>query len=403
MKESVDFETVKAWDAKNVMQTYKREDLCFVRGKGAVLTDTSGKEYLDMAAGIAVCGLGHCHPAVVKAIKKQAGALLHTSNLYYIARQAELASKLVPLLPAGLEKLFFCNSGTEAVEGALKLAVLATGRHGIIAATNSFHGRTAAALSATGQEKYHKGLGGFLPTVVTFVKYADVAELASKMGPSIAAVILEPIQGEGGVVLPPPNYLSETKALCDKHGALLIFDEIQTGMGRTGKMFCCQHSEVVPDIMTMAKALGGGVPIGAIAATGKVAAAFTAGTHGSTFGGNPLACAAACAVLDTMASKKMVHAAQKKGAYLRRLLEALMKKHPSVIKEVRGMGLMLGVVMEAEQAKAFKKFALSKNVLVNVAAESVVRLLPPLVITRKQLAQFSSVLEEFCASPAPVQ
>jgi acetylornithine/N-succinyldiaminopimelate aminotransferase len=398
MSETMDFEKIKGMDMRNVMPTYKREDVCFVRGKGAVLTDTGGKEYLDMLAGIAVCGLGHCHPAVVRAIRKQAGALLHTSNLYYIQRQAELASKLAPLLPSGLEKLFFCNSGSEAVEGALKLAVLATGRHGIIAALNSFHGRTAAALAATGQEKYRRGLGELLPTAIMFVEYGDIGSLAAKLGPNIAAVILEPVQGEGGVVVPAEGYLAEVRKLCNEHGALLIFDEIQTGIGRTGRMFCCQHSGVSPDIMTMAKALGGGVPIGAIAATGKVAAAFAPGTHGSTFGGNPLACAAACAVLDTMVSKNMVAVAEKKGALLRGRLEKLMKKHPAVIKEVRGMGLMLGVVMEGENAKAFKAFALSKQVLVNVAADKVVRLLPPLVITKKQLAHFADVLGEFCAS-----
>jgi acetylornithine/N-succinyldiaminopimelate aminotransferase len=403
MDEKVNLENIKGMDTQFVMPTYKREELCFVRGKGAVLEDTCGNKYLDMVGGIAVNGLGHCHPAVVKALKAQAGRLLHTSNLYYIQRQAELASKLAKLLPNGLEKLFFCNSGTEAVEGALKLAVLATGRHGFIAAENSFHGRTAAALAATGQEKYRKGLGELLPTAVTFVKYGDIEGLAAKLGPNIAAVILEPVQGEGGVVVPPENYLKEVRRLCDEHGALLILDEIQTGIGRTGKMFCCQHSGITPDIMTMAKALGGGVPIGAIAATGKVAAAFGPGTHGSTFGGNPLACAAACAVLDTMVSKDLTAVAEKKGAFIRKRLEALMKKHPAIMKEVRGMGLMLGIVMEGESAKAFKAFALSKHVLVNVAADKVVRLLPPLVITKKQLAQFADVLAEFCEGAAPLK
>ncbi len=400
MKNEIDIGTIKAMDAQFVMPTYLREEVCFVRGKGAALWDTAGKEYLDMAAGVAVNGLGHCHPAVVKAIKAQAGRLIHTSNLYYIQKQAELAARLVPLLPQGLEKVFFCNSGTEAVEGALKLAVLSTGRHGIIAAENSFHGRTAAALAATGQEKYRKGLGALLPSAVTFVKYGDAAELAGKLGPDTAAVILEPIQGEGGVVVPPDDYLGQVRRLCDEHGALLILDEIQTGFCRTGKMFCCQHSGISPDIMTMAKALGGGVPIGSIAATGKVAAAFTAGTHGSTFGGNPLSCAAARAVLDTLVSGNLAAAAEAKGAYLRKMLLRLMKRYPAPIKDVRGMGLMAGILMEGESAKAFKAFALSRRVLVNVAAGNVVRLLPPLVITRRQLAHFASVLEDFCAGPA---
>ena len=401
MDKKSELETVKAMDSAFVMQTYKREDVCFVRGKGAVLWDTAGSEYLDMVGGVAVNGLGHCHPAVVRALKAQAGRLIHTSNLYYIQKQAELAAKLVPLLPPGLERLFFCNSGTEAVEGALKLAVLSTGRHGIIAAQNSFHGRTAAALAATGQEKYRKGLEGLLPSAVTFVKYGDAEELAAKLGPNIAAVILEPIQGEGGVVVPPKDYLLDVQKLCIGRGALLILDEIQTGFGRTGKMFGCQHSGISPDIMTMAKALGGGVPIGAIAATGKVAAAFSPGTHGSTFGGNPLACAAACAVLDTLVSKGLAEKAEKKGAFLKTALERLMKRYPAMIGEVRGRGLMLGVVMEGESAKSFKAFALSRRVLVNVAAETVVRLLPPLVITKKQLGRFADVLEEFCIGAVP--
>ena len=401
MDEISELETVKGSDSAFVMQTYKREDVCFARGKGAVLRDTAGSEYLDMVGGVAVNGLGHCHPAVVKAIKAQAGRLIHTSNLYYIQKQAELAAKLVPLLPPGLERLFFCNSGAEAVEGALKLAVLSTGRHGIIAAQNSFHGRTAAALAATGQEKYRKGLEGLLPSAVTFVKYGDAGELAAKLGQNIAAVILEPIQGEGGVVVPPKDYLLDVQKLCIGRGALLILDEIQTGFGRTGKMFGCQHSGISPDIMTMAKALGGGVPIGAIAATGKVAAAFSPGTHGSTFGGNPLACAAACAVLDTLVSKGLAEKAEKKGAFLKTALERLMKRYPAMIGEVRGRGLMLGVVMEGESAKLFKAFALSRRVLVNVAAETVVRLLPPLVITKKQLGRFADVLEEFCIGAVP--
>jgi len=399
----MDMATVKSLDSQHVMATYQREDVAFVRGKGAVLWDTEGKEYLDMVGGLAVCGLGHCHPAVVRALRKQAGLLLHTSNLYYIQKQAELAARLAPLLPKGLEKIFFCNSGTEAVEGALKLAVLATGRQGIIAAENSFHGRTAAALAATGQEKYRKGLGGLLPVLASFVKYGDAEALSAKMGPDIAAVILEPVQGEGGVVVPPDGYLEQVRTLCDMHGALLILDEVQTGMGRTGKMFCCEHSGVSPDIMTMAKALGGGVPIGAIAATAKVAASFTPGTHGSTFGGNPLACAAACAVLDTMVSRDIAAAAASKGEALQRKLSALMKRYPAVIKEVRGRGLMIGIVMEGERAKAFKAAAFSSRVLVNVAAGNVVRLLPPLVITRKQLARFYDVLEEFCQKDAPAE
>jgi acetylornithine/N-succinyldiaminopimelate aminotransferase len=401
MDKKSELETVKAMDSAFVMQTYKREDVCFLRGKGAVLWDTAENEYLDMVGGVAVNGLGHCHPAVVRALKAQAGRLIHTSNLYYIQKQAELAAKLVPLLPPGLERLFFCNSGAEAVEGALKLAVLSTGRHGIIAAQNSFHGRTAAALAATGQEKYRKGLEGLLPSAVTFVRYGDAEELAAKLGQNIAAVILEPIQGEGGVVVPPKDYLLDVQKLCIGRGALLILDEIQTGFGRTGKMFGCQHSGISPDIMTLAKALGGGVPIGAIAATGKVAAAFSPGTHGSTFGGNPLACAAACAVLDTLVSKGLAEKAEKKGAFLKTNLERLMRRYPAIIREVRGRGLMVGVVMEGEFAKSFKAFALSRRVLVNVAAETVVRLLPPLVITKKQLGRFADVLEEYCIGAAP--
>jgi len=236
---------------------------------------------------------------------------------------------------------------------------------------------------------------------VTFVNYGDAAELAVKMGSDTAAVLLEPIQGEGGVVVPPDGYLREVRELCDRHGALLIFDEIQTGFGRTGRMFGCQHEGVSPDIMTMAKALGGGMPIGAIAATDRVAAAFSAGTHGSTFGGNPLACAAACAVLDTLVSRDLAAAAGKKGALLRKRLEALRAKYPAVITEVRGRGLMVGIAMEGGSAKAFKAFALSRRVLVNVAADTVVRLLPPLVITNRQLKAFLAVLEDFCRGAAP--
>ena len=391
-------------ESKYYAPVYSRLPIVIARGSGSRVWDLEGKCYIDMVAGIAVNSVGHCHPKVVEAIRKQAGELIHCSNLYYNVPQVELAQLLVEkVLPKGLDNVFFGNSGAEAIEGALKLARKHTGRKEFVAAYGSFHGRTYGALSITGQEKYQKGYEPLLPGV-KFVRYGDAGELRKAVSEETAAVILEPIQGEGGVRVPPTGYLKEVREICDEKGALLILDEIQTGFGRTGAMFACQHEDIVPDILCMAKAMGGGFPIGAFAASTELMSSFGRAGHASTFGGNALACAAAKAAIEVIIEEKLVDRAREVGDYLISSLRKVAVEFEGMIEEVRGRGLMIGVELrEGQVANKVLREALERGVIVNVTSDKVVRLVPPLVIPKEDVDRFLEVFAEClraCFSPS---
>ena len=369
-----------------LMSTYARLPVTFERGEGPWLWDASGQRYLDALSGIAVCGLGHAHPAVARAVCEQAGRLVHTSNLYGIALQERLGERLTAL--ADMDRAFFCNSGAEANEAAIKLARLHGHKKGIdnpaiVVAENSFHGRTLATLSATGNRKAQ---AGFEPLVKGFLRvpYDDpeALETVAKNNRDVAAVLIEPVQGEGGIRVPDPDYLEVVRGLCDAHGWLLMLDEVQTGMGRTGALFAYQHTSAVPDVVTLAKGLANGVPVGACLARGEAAELFQPGSHASTFGGNPLACAASLAVLDTLVEEQLMDRA---GALGRRLRDGLTGALDGVdgVREIRGRGLMIGIELDRPCGELVAA-ALEEGLLINVTAESVVRLLPPLVLADEE-------------------
>ncbi len=379
-----------------ILHTYDRYPVVIVRGEGARVWDIDGREYLDFVAGIAVCNLGHCHPRVVEALREQAGKLLHVSNLYYTQPQVELAQRICQ--HSFGTKVFFCNSGAEANEAAIKLArkyaKLRWGpeRYEIITMYNSFHGRTLATLTATGQEKFQRGFEPLLPGF-RYCPFDDLGAVEEAITERTCAVMVEPIQGEGGVRVPSEGYLRGLKEICRQKEVLLIYDEVQTGMGRTGKLFAHQHEGAPPDIMTMAKALGGGVPIGAMVTTDEVAQAFSAGDHASTFGGNPLAARAACAALDALLQERVLDNCERVGRYLREGLQGLAFKFPK-IREVRGRGLMVGVEFEGLSAKEVAKGCLERGVLINAIGERVLRLVPPLIITEVEVDRLLEVMEE---------
>jgi acetylornithine/N-succinyldiaminopimelate aminotransferase len=372
-----------------LMATYRRLPVAFVRGEGVWLWDTDGRRYLDALSGIAVCGLGHAHPAVREAICDQAGLLVHTSNLYRIPEQERLGAMLTEM--SGMDRVFFANSGAEANEAAIKLARLSAHQRGlenpaILVAENSFHGRTLATLSATGNRKVQ---AGFEPLVQGFVRvpYDDIAaiETAAANRPNIVAILVEPIQGEGGIRIPTADYGPKLRELCDRHGWLLICDEIQTGMGRTGRLFAHEHHGTAPDVVTLAKGLANGVPIGACLARGAAAEVLGPGSHGSTFGGNPLACRAARAVLETIFAEDLIGNAAEQGAYLLTGFREALSGVRGVI-DIRGQGLMLGIELDRPCADLVG-LALDAGLLINVTAERVVRLLPPLILTRPEAEQ----------------
>lgn len=385
---------------KYIMKTYGRYPLVPVKGEGCYLWDADGKKYLDFLAGVAVNNLGHCHPKVTAALAKQAAELIHCSNYYHIPQQIELAELLCGLSFA--DKAFFCNSGAEANEAAIKLArkysreQYGQDRYEIITAISSFHGRTMATVSATGQEKVQKF---FDPLLHGFkhVPFNDVQALKNAIGPGTCAIMLEPIQGEGGVVVPDASYFREVRKICDEQNLILIFDEVQVGMGRTGKMFAHEHFGVTPDIMTLAKALAGGAPIGTMLATDRLAAAFTPGTHGSTFGGNPLVTAAGIASVRAIMEEGILNRTEEMGEYMMGEFEALQKKFPALIKEVRGIGLMIGVEL-AVPGGDIVKTALSRGLLLNCAQDKVLRFVPPLIVGKKEvdemLATLTVILQE---------
>lgn len=374
------------------MNTYNRLPVAFVDGRGARIRDTEGKEYLDFLGGIAVSVLGHGHPALVRAIKEAAEGVLHTSNVYYIEAQARLAARLAEL--SGLDRAFFANTGAEANEGAIKLARRyarrrkGEDRYKIVSALHSFHGRTMGAMTATGQPKFHDGFGP-LPEGFEYVPLNDVAALEAAVDGRTAAVILEPIQGESGVRPCTPEYLQAARRICDQRGALLIFDEVQTGIGRTGKMFAFEHYGVRPDILSLAKALGGGIPIGVFLATEEVSRGFEPGVHGTTFGGNPFATKVAGAVLDVVIGEKLPERAAALGAHLKARLERL-----DGVAEVRGMGLMIGVELEEGlSAPRVMRAALERGLLVGASGDAVLRVLPPLVISEADADEAAGILE----------
>ena len=371
---------------KHVAQTYGRYAIGLVRGKGTSVWDASGKKYIDFVAGLAVDNLGHCHPNVVSAIRKQAGKLLHVSNLYHIEPQSQLAAELTRLSFA--DKFFFCNSGTEANEAAIKLArrwFYDNGqpkRFEIITMNDSFHGRTMASLSATAQKKIHTGFKPLLPGF-KYVPFNDITALKKTITKKTCAVLLEPIQGEGGVNLAQETYLKTLRKICNEKGILLIFDEIQTGFGRTGHLFAYERHKIKPDIITLAKALGGGIAIGAMGSTNKIIKSFAPGTHGATFGGNPLACAASLASLKTLTKKGFLEKSSATGDYFLKQLYRL-KDNFSIIREVRGVGLMLAVELNQPGAEVVTN-CMKEGLLINCIQQNTIRFLPPLIITRKEI------------------
>lgn len=380
----------KNWDTAHVMTTYARQPVEFVRGEGVRLYDAGGKDYIDFLAGIAVCTLGHAHPVLTKALQEQAGKLLHVSNIYLTAPQANLARRLMEL--SDFERVFFCNSGAEANEAALKIARKfgrTTGgefKTGIVSANNSFHGRTIATVTATGQPKYSRDFAP-LPAGFTYVPFNDVEALRGAVSASTAAILLEPIQGEGGIRPATKEYVQAAREIADQNGVLLIFDEVQTGMGRTGNLWAYQGYGVVPDIMTLAKGLGGGVPIGACLARGLAAETLKPGDHGSTFAGNPLAATAALTVLDCITDENLLENARTIGASLARKLEELAGQYPLLLGSVRGAGLMLALEVKENQARNLVAAALRAGLVANATDESTLRLLPPLTLTEAEAAE----------------
>jgi predicted acetylornithine/succinylornithine family transaminase len=384
-------------EKRYLAQTYHRQPLVLVEGRGMVVRDIRGKEYLDFVGGIAVCALGHCHPALVKAISEQARKLMHVSNLYYTIPQVELAQLLGKVAPEGIDKFFFCNSGAEAVEGAFKLSVKHTKRQRIVTMQGSFHGRTSATVGATWKASYREPFAPLIPKVFDFVPFDDIAAAERSITDQTAAVIVEPIQGEGGINVPSDGYLRGLRELCDERGAVLIFDEVQTGMGRTGKWFACEHWGVTPDVITMAKALGGGFPIGCFGAKSEVMNSFSAGDHASTFGGNPLACAAATAVVRTMMRLRLPQRAARLGRYFKKRLHELAERH-NCVREVRGLGLMLGMELTTKQAADMTvKRAMEMGFLINCTADKVLRFVPPLVVEREHIDRLIDALDEILA------
>ncbi len=376
-----------------IMSTYKRFPIVLTRGLGVHVWDSDGRCYLDLVAGIAVCALGHAHPAVVAAVKAQAENLFHVSNLYHIAPQILLARLLVENTP--FDKVFFCNSGAEANEAAIKLArkfasEQMPGRYELITMQDSFHGRTLATVTATAQERFHVGFEP-LPAGFRYVPYDDLRALEAAITDRTCGVMVEPIQGESGVVIPSPGYLQGVRRICDEKGLLMIADEVQTGIGRTGTLFACEPEEVIPDIITAAKALGNGFPIGACLAKEKIAAAFVPGSHGSTFGGNPLACAAALATLETILEEGIIDHCRDVGAYFLSRLEKLKEQH-SQIKAVRGRGLILAVELTIPGAETVSK-CMEKGMLINCTNGNVLRFVPPLIITKQDVDKAVGILD----------
>jgi acetylornithine/N-succinyldiaminopimelate aminotransferase len=388
-------EEIIAFTDRNIMWTYNRMPIALVKGAGAQVWDSDGKTYLDFVAGIAVCSLGHAHPKVVEAIRKQAGLLMHVSNLFYTEPQVRLAGLLVENSFA--DKVFFCNSGAEANEAAIKLARkfahenVGPDRSELITMRNSFHGRTLTTIAATGQEKLQIGFEP-LPKGFKYVPYNDLAALEAAITDQTCGVMLEVIQGEAGVIIPDADYLQGVRTLCDEKGILMILDEVQTGMGRTGCLFAYQDYGVSPDIMTLAKALGNGFPVGAMLASDRLAGAFVPGNHGSTFGGNPLAMAAAVATVETLLGDGTLDNCRRVGAYFLERLKTLASHH-TIVREVRGKGLMVAMELDIPGAEIVRK-CMEKGALINCTNNNVLRCVPPLIVTEQEVDQVVDIVDE---------
>ena len=383
-----------------IMSTYKRFPVVLTRGLGVHVWDSDGRCYLDLVGGIAVCALGHAHPGVVAAVKEQAENLFHVSNLYHIAPQILLARLLVENSP--FDKAFFCNSGAEANEAAIKLARKYAsehmpGRYELITMQDSFHGRTLATVTATAQPRFHAGFEP-LPEGFRYVPYNDLTALSAAITEKTCGVLVEPIQGESGVVIPAPGYLQGVRRICDEEGILMIADEVQTGIGRTGTLFACEQEDVIPDMITLAKALGNGFPIGALLAREKIAAAFVPGSHGSTFGGNPLACSAALATLETILEEGVLENCRKVGEYFLAGLGTLKEKHER-IRAVRGRGMILAVELTVPGAEFVTK-CMEKGLLINCTNGNVLRFVPPLILTRQDVDRALGILDEVLGEKA---
>lgn len=384
---------------KYYLPVFGRYPMVMELGQGCRVWDNEGNEYVDAFAGIAVNSLGYNHPVLVKAISEQASKLMHCSNLYYTEIQAKALRVVAEA--TGMDRIFFANCGAEGNEGAMKLArkygvSKAPTKYKIISADESFHGRTFDTLAATGHDYYHVGYGPLSPGHV-LVPYGDIKALEAQMDDDVCAVLLEPIQGEGGVHVPPDEYLQQVRALCDKHDALLIFDEVQTGVARTGKWFAYMHSGVKPDILTFAKGIGGGFPVAGFAMPERLAHVFKPGDHGGTFGGNPLACAAVYATLTTIKAEGLVDKVAEKGEYFKNELRKLQEKYPDKVTDVRGCGLMLGMEVAGE-GKPIVESCLANNVIVNCTAGNVIRIVPPLIISREEIDIVVAALDKALAA-----
>ncbi len=381
-------------ESKYSSGVYGKRDVVIVRGAGARLWDENGNPYIDCVAGIGVATVGHCHPAVAAAISQQAQTLITCQEMFYNDQRAALMEKLVSILPGDLDRLFLCNSGTESVEGALKFARLATGRPNVVATIRGFHGRTLGSLSATHKKKYRDPFGPLLPGF-SHVPFGNIDKMTTAVTDETAAVIMEVVQGEGGVRVGDPAYFAAVRQLCDERGAMLIFDEVQTGFGRTGRWFACEHSGVVPDLLAMGKAIAGGVPMGAIGLGPRVQG-LTPGVHGTTFGGNPLACAAALATLGVIEAEGLVEKAEENGRYFRERLSAI---NSPLIREVRGQGLMVGIELRI-RAMEMVRALMVRGVLALTAGPTVLRMLPPLVISQEELDVVVQTIEAALTSLA---
>lgn len=395
----MDKKTIIEETEKYYLPVFGRYQMVMELGQGCRVWDNEGNEYVDAFAGIAVNSLGYNHPVLVKAISEQAAKLMHCSNLYYTEIQAKALRVVAEA--TGMDRIFFANCGAEGNEGAMKLArkygvSKAPTKYKIISADESFHGRTFDTLAATGHDYYHVGYGPLSPGHV-LVPYGDIKALEAQMDDDVCAVLLEPIQGEGGVHVPPDEYLQQVRALCDKHDALLIFDEVQTGVARTGKWFAYMHSGVKPDVLTFAKGIGGGFPVAGFAVPERLAHVFKPGDHGGTFGGNPLACAAVYATLTTIKSEGLVDKVAEKGEYFKNELRKLQEKYSDKVTDVRGRGLMLGMEVAGE-GKPIVESCLANNVIVNCTAGNVIRIVPPLIISREEIDIVVAALDKALAA-----
>lgn len=395
----MDKKTIIEETEKYYLPVFGRYQMVMELGQGCRVWDNEGNEYVDAFAGIAVNSLGYNHPVLVKAISEQAAKLMHCSNLYYTEIQAKALRVVAEA--TGMDRIFFANCGAEGNEGAMKLArkygvSKAPTKYKIISADESFHGRTFDTLAATGHDYYHVGYGPLSPGHV-LVPYGDIKALEAQMDDDVCAVLLEPIQGEGGVHVPPDEYLQQVRALCDKHDALLIFDEVQTGVARTGKWFAYMHSGVKPDILTFAKGIGGGFPVAGFAVPERLAHVFKPGDHGGTFGGNPLACAAVYATLTTIKSEGLVDKVAEKGEYFKNELRKLQEKYPDKVTDVRGCGLMMGMEVAGE-GKPIVESCLANNVIVNCTAGNVIRIVPPLIISKEEIDIVVAALDKALAA-----